>query len=229
MVFAIVLAAGSGSRVGGNIPKQYMNLYRKPVAYYSLNAFYSSPLVDKVILVTGKDYFDLGLEISQKYFGSDILVCTGGSDRNKSLMNGIDFIEEMFGIDEKTIVLTHDAARPFVNERMIEENIAAMNEADACDTCVLAVDTVIEGEGGFASAMPERQKLFYCQTPQTFRAKKLKKLFNELSPEQQATLTDAGKIFYLSGEKVKIVEGSPDNIKITYPKDFDLAKAILRK
>ena len=97
MVFAIVLAAGSGSRVGGNIPKQYMNLYRKPVAYYSLNAFYSSPLVDKVILVTGKDYFDLGLEISQKYFGSDILVCTGGSDRNKSLMNGIDFIEEMFG------------------------------------------------------------------------------------------------------------------------------------
>ena len=229
MVFAIVLAAGSGSRVGGNLPKQYMNLYRKPVAYYSLNSFYNSPLVDKVILVTGKDYFDLGLEISQKYFGSDILVCTGGSDRNKSLMNGIDFIEEMFGIDEQTIVLTHDAARPFVNERMIEENIAAMSEADACDTCVPAVDTVIEGEGGFATAMPERQKLFYCQTPQTFKAAKLKKLYGQLSPEQQATLTDAGKIFYLNGEKVKIVEGSPDNIKITYPKDFDLAKAILRK
>lgn len=229
MVFAIVLAAGSGSRVGGNLPKQYMNLYRRPVAYYSLNTFFNSPLVDKVILVTGKDYFDLGLEISQKYFRSEILVCTGGSDRNSSLMNGVDFIDEMFTIDEQTIVLTHDAARPFVTEKMIEDNIAAMKEADACDTCIGAVDTVIEAEGGFATAMPERAKVYYCQTPQTFRAKKLRELYAALSEEEKAKLTDAGKIFYLAGEKVKIAEGSPDNIKITYPKDFDLAKAILRK
>jgi len=229
MVYAIVLAAGSGSRVGGKIPKQYMNLYRRPVAYYSLKAFYESELVDKVILVTGKDYFDLGLEISQKYFNSDILVCTGGSDRNHSLMNGIDYIEHMFGLDEDTIVLTHDAARPFVSAKMIADNVAAMKEADACDTCISAVDTVIEAEGGYATAMPARQRVYYCQTPQTFKAKKLKELYFALTPEQQATLTDAGKIFFLSGERVKIVEGSPDNIKITYPKDFDLAKAILRK
>ena len=224
-----MLAAGSGSRVGGNIPKQYMNLYRRPVAYYSLNTFYNSPLVDKVILVTGKDYFDLGLEISQKYFDSEILVCTGGSDRNQSLMNGIDYIDEMFGIDEQTIVLTHDAARPFVSEKMIEDNVAAMREADACDTCIGAVDTVIEAQGGFAVAMPERSKVYYCQTPQTFRAKRLRELYNALDEQQKQTLTDAGKIFFLHGEKVKIVEGSQDNIKITYPKDFDIAKAILRK
>ena len=229
MIFAIVLAGGSGSRMRSEMPKQYLNLYRKPVAYYALNAFYSCEKIDKVILVTSNDYFDVGLEISQKYFHSDILVCTGGKHRSESLMNGLDFIEEQFGMDEKTIVLTHDAARPFVSERMILDNIAAMSEADACDTCIPAVDTVIEGESGFATAMPERSHVYCCQTPQTFRAMKLKQLYHSLSEEQKASLTDAGKIFYLCGEKVKIVEGARENIKITYPIDLEIAKSILKR
>ncbi len=229
MIFAIVLAGGSGSRMRSEMPKQYLNLYRKPVAYYALNAFYSCEKIDKVILVTSNDYFDVGLEISQKYFHSDILVCTGGKHRSESLMNGLDFIEEQFGMDEQTIVLTHDAARPFVSERMILDNIAAMSEADACDTCIPAVDTVIEGESGFATAMPERSRVYCCQTPQTFRAMKLKQLYHSLSEEQKASLTDAGKIFYLCGEKVKIVEGARENIKITYPIDLEIAKSILKR
>jgi 2-C-methyl-D-erythritol 4-phosphate cytidylyltransferase len=230
MIFAIVLGGGKGARMNSDLPKQYLNLYqRKPVAYYSLNAFYTCEKIDKVIYVTSNNYFDLGLEISQKYFNSDILVCTGGRHRNQSLMRGIEFIEEQFGLDEDTIVLTHDAARPFVSERMILENIEAMKEADACDTCIPAVDTVIEGEDGFATAMPNRDKMYYCQTPQTFKALKLKNLYHSLSREQKAGLTDAGKIFHLCGEKVKIVEGERTNIKITYPMDLEYAKIIIRK
>ena len=200
MIFAIVLAAGSGSRMGSALPKQYINIYRRPVAYYSLKTFYECKSVDKIIFVTGQDYFDYGLEISQKYFHSDILVCTGGAHRNDSLMNALEFIEEKFSIDEDTIVLTHDAARPFVTEQMILDNIEAMKEADACDTCIPAVDTVIEATDGFASAMPDRQQVYYCQTPQTFRAAKLKQLYYALDEEQKKSLTDAGKIFYLSGQ-----------------------------
>ena len=229
MIFAIVLAGGSGSRMRSELPKQYLNLYRKPVAYYALKAFYEHPQIDKVIFVTSNDYFDLGLEISQKYFHSDILVCTGGKHRNESLMNGIEFIEQQFGLDEQTVVLTHDAARPFVSERMIRENIEAMQEADACDTCIAAIDTVIEGEAGYAISMPDRARMYYCQTPQTFKAAKLKRLYESLSEAQKVTLTDAGKIFHLCGEKVKIVEGDRDNIKITYPIDLEIAKSIIKK
>lgn len=230
MIYAIVLAGGSGSRMHSELPKQYLNLYRRrPVAYYALQAFYNCESVDKVIFVTGNDYFDLGLEISQRYFNSDILVCTGGKNRNESLMHGIEFIEERFGLDENTIVLTHDAARPFVSERMILDNIAAMSEADACDTCIPAVDTVIEGEGGFAAAMPVRDRMFYCQTPQTFRAAKLKRLYHSLDEAQKKELSDAGKIFHLCGEKVKIVEGDRNNIKITYPIDLELAKLMMKQ
>lgn len=230
MIFAIVLAGGSGSRMRSELPKQYMNLYqRKPVAYFALRAFYACEKIDKVIFVTSNDYFDLGLEISQKYFNSEILVCTGGKNRNESLMRGIEFIEEQFSLDEDTVVLTHDAARPFVSERMILDNIDAMREADACDTCISAVDTVIEGEGGYATAMPERQKMYYCQTPQTFKAAKLKRLYESLDETQKQTLTDAGKIFHLCGEKVKIVQGDATNIKITYPGDLEIAKLIIRR
>lgn len=229
MIFAIVLAGGNGKRMRSEMPKQYLNLYRRPVAYYALNAFYSHKKIDKVIFVTSNDYFDLGLEISQKYFKSDVLVCTGGKHRNESLMRGIEFIEEQFGLDENTIVLTHDAARPFVSEKMIDENIAAMKEADACDTCIPAVDTVITGENGYATSMPPREQVYCCQTPQTFKALKLKNLYYSLSEEQKMSLTDAGKIFYLCGEKVKIVQGDRDNIKITYPMDLEIAKAIMKK
>ncbi|MBQ6380617.1 MAG: 2-C-methyl-D-erythritol 4-phosphate cytidylyltransferase [Clostridia bacterium] len=229
MIFAIVLGGGTGARMLSELPKQYLKLYRKPVAYYAINAFYSYDKIDKVIFVTSNNYFDYGVEISQKYFNSDVLVCTGGRHRYDSLMRGVEFIEEQFGLDEDTIVLTHDAARPFVSERMIRENIEAMQQADACDTCIAAVDTVIEGEGGFATAMPDREKMYYCQTPQTFKAAKLKQLFLSLSDEQKAGLTDAGKIFHLCGEKVKIVEGDRNNIKITYPIDLEIAKSIMRK
>lgn len=229
MIFAIVLAGGSGSRMKSELPKQFMPLGGKPVAYYSLNTFFNSDKIDRVLFVTPNSYLELGEEISEKYFSSDIDVLAGGDDRNESLMNAIKFIEKNYSLDENTVVLTHDAARPFVSEKMIEDNIAAMADADACDTCISAVDTVIEAKGGFATAMPERSSMLYCQTPQTFKAKKLKELYYSLSEQQKKTLTDAGKIFFLCGQKVKIAEGSQDNIKITYPKDFDLAEAILRK
>ena len=229
MVFAIVLAAGSGSRVGGDVPKQYMDLCGKPVVCYCLETFLRSPLVDKVILVTGQDYVDFGRELSVKYFDGAVAVCAGGADRNTSLMNALGFIEKVFSLGDDAIVLTHDAARPFVSEKMIADNVAAMDEADACDTCVPSVDTVIEAADGFATAMPARSQVYCCQTPQTFRAKKLRALYEALDEAQKKTLTDAGKIFFLHGERVKIVEGSPDNIKITYAKDFDIAKAILGK
>ena len=229
MVFAVVLAGGNGSRMGADMPKQFIELNNRPVIYYSLNTFENSRYIDKTVLVVPKEYLSLGKEISSKYFSSRVSVCEGGSDRNESLMNAISFIEEKFGADGETVVVTHDGARPFVSERMIKENVEAMKDFNACDTCVESTDTVIEAKGSVAVSMPERKFVFRCQTPQTFRALKLKEYYNSLTDEEKATLTDAGKIFFLKGEKVKIVEGDQNNIKITYPEDLMLAKSILEK
>lgn len=229
MVFAVVLAGGSGSRMGAELPKQFILLHNKPVIYYSLNTFIKSKYIDKTILVVPKEYLDLGKEISEKYFSSEVLVTEGGKERNGSLMNAIGFIEKNFGADEKTVVVTHDGARPFVSERMIKENIEAMSQFNACDTCIQSTDTVIEAKGGIAVSMPERKFVFRCQTPQTFKALKLKEYYNSLTDEEKSTLTDAGKIFFLKGEKVKIVEGAQSNIKITFPEDLTLAKSILEE
>lgn len=227
MVFAVVLAGGNGSRMGSDIPKQFVDLLSKPVIYYSLNTFEKSEYTDKTILVVPKEYISLGEEISAKYFSSSVYVTNGGSDRNESLMNALQFIEENFGAHEDTIVVTHDGARPFVSERMIKENVEAMKEFNACDTCIESTDTVIEAKNGIAVSMPERKFVFRCQTPQTFKALKLKEYYNSLSEKEKSALTDAGKIFFLKGEKVKIVEGDQNNIKITYPEDLLLAKGIL--
>ena len=229
MVFAVVLAGGSGSRMGTEMPKQFIDLNSKPVIFYSLDTFEKSRYIDKTILVVPGEYLSLGEEISSNYFSSSVFVTAGGSDRNESLMNALRFIEENFGADEQSIVVTHDGARPFVSERMIKENVEAMGEFNACDTCIESTDTVIEAKGGIATSMPERQFVFRCQTPQTFKVLKLKEYYNSLSEEEKATLTDAGKIFFLKGEKVKIVEGDQNNIKITYPEDLMLAKSILEK
>ena len=227
MVFAVVLAGGSGSRMGSEMPKQFIDLMSKPVIFYSLDTFLKSKYIDKTILVVPKDYLSLGEEISRKYFSSSVFVTEGGSNRNLSLMNALGFIEKNFGADDETIVVTHDGARPFVSERMIKENVEAMREFSACDTCIGSTDTVIEAKDGVAVSMPERQFIFRCQTPQTFKALKLKEYYYSLSGEEKLTLTDAGKIFFLKGEKVKIVEGDRNNIKITYPEDLLLAKSIL--
>ncbi len=229
MVFALVLAGGSGSRMGADMPKQFIDLLSKPVIYYSLNTFEKSEYIDKTVLVVPKEYISLGEEISRKYFSSRVFVTTGGSDRNESLMNAVAFIEKNFGADDETVVVTHDGARPFVSERMIKENVEAMREFNACDTCIESTDTVIEAKDSVATSMPERKFVFRCQTPQTFKALKLKEHYNSLSEEEKATLTDAGKIFFLKGEKVKIVKGDQNNIKITYPEDLMLARSILEQ
>lgn len=230
MVYGAVLAGGSGTRMNTSVPKQFLMLGGEPVIVHTLRAFVNSPKIDKVILAVPKEHIEKASEIIKKYLGSDIKIVSGGENRNESLMNVLAFIENNFGMDEETIVVTHDAVRPFVSERMIEENVESMSVYNACDTCIPATDTVIESLGGeTVSAMPERQSLYQCQTPQTFKALKLKNLYNSLTAEEKKTLTDTGKIFFIRNEKVKIVMGDVSNLKITYPVDIALAEAILKE
>ena len=157
-----------------------------------------------------------------------INVLAGGATRNETLMNAIRRIDEEGALDDDTIIVTQDAVRPFVTEKMILDNIEAAKRTGACETAFPATDTIVESDDGrLVAGVPDRARLWMTQTPQSFRAKKLRELYESLSGDEKAVLTDAAKIFVIRGEPVEIVMGSRSNIKITYPEDLEMTEAIL--
>ncbi|HAX72727.1 MAG TPA: 2-C-methyl-D-erythritol 4-phosphate cytidylyltransferase [Firmicutes bacterium] len=233
MIYAEILAGGKGSRMGHTeMPKQFLSLGNKPVIIHTVEAFLLNPRFDKIIIVTPKQWIQHTKDIIAKFLPSDrlenICVCEGGSDRNESIMSGIRYIETNFGIHDEDVIVTHDAVRPFLTHRIIEENIDAALEFGATDTVVPAFDTIIVStDDEYVSDIPRRDYMYQGQTPQSFNIKKLTTLYNSLSQEEKEILTDAAKIFVVKGEKVKIVKGEVFNTKITTRYDLKIANALI--
>ena len=248
MIYAAVLAGGIGSRMGADKPKQFLEFGGKPVIVHTIERFIECDAIDRVIVMTPADWCDYTRNLLTQYFGElssgkaeetpdsagkasgeyvRITVAAGGSTRNETLMNAISVIEADGNLDDGTIIVTHDAVRPFVTERMIKENIAAARETGACETAFPATDTIIETDDGrLVASVPDRSRLWMVQTPQTFRAKKLRELYMSLTEEEKEVLTDAARIYVMKGEAVGIVRGESWNIKITYPQDIQVAETV---
>lgn len=230
MIFAAILAGGTGTRMGKiDTPKQFLDLGNKPIIIHTIEKFVINKKIDKIIVLTPKNYISSTINLIEKYIpNNDIIVIEGGKTRNDTLLNSIDYIEDHFGIDEDSILITHDSVRPFVTHRIIEDNIDAAIKYGACDTVIPATDTIVESIGGKTiSNIPVRDNYYQGQTPQSFNINKLYKLINSLTDEEANILTDACKIFTLKGEDVYLVNGEVTNIKITYPYDLRLANSIL--
>ncbi len=231
MIFAAVLAGGIGSRMGGtDTPKQFLDLRGKPVIVHTIEKFAINGNIDKIIVLTPKNFINHTSHLIEEYIpnNDDIIVIEGGKTRNDTLMNSISFIEENFGIDDDSIIITHDSVRPFVTHRIIEDNIEAAKRYGACDTVIPATDTIVESiNAKTIESIPVRDYYYQGQTPQSFNIKKLFNLINSLTKEESDILTDACKIFTLKDEDVYLVDGEVTNIKITYPYDLKLANTIL--
>lgn len=231
MVVASVLAGGSGTRMGTSIPKQYLEIGGLPVIIRSINAFIDNPNVDICTVSVSADFIDYTKELISRYIKTEkgIFVIEGGKTRSDTLYGVLDFMKEM-GLLENSIVLTHDAVRPFINDRIIDENIEAAKKYGAVNTCVPAVDTMLLSEdGSFISAVPDRNKLYHAQTPQSFDAKRLYELIKMLPEDVFSGLTDGCSVFTYFGEKVFLVKGENYNIKITYPDDIKRALSIIEE
>ena len=231
MIFAAILAGGIGSRMGGtDTPKQFLTLGDKPVIVHTIEKFVINENIDKTIVLTPQNYINHTNHLIEEYIPNcnDVVVIEGGETRNDTLMNSISYIEENFGIDDDSIIITHDSVRPFVTHRIIEDNIMAAKKYGACDTVVPATDTIVESVNGMTiESIPVRDYYYQGQTPQSFNIKKLFNLINSLTEEETNILTDACKIFTLKDENVYLVDGEVTNIKITYPYDLKLANTIL--
>lgn len=231
MVYVEILAGGSGKRFGNkDLPKQFMMLGEKPIIIHTIEQFVINPQIDKIIVCTPKDWISYTLDLIKKYIPNNeiIEITEGGTSRNESIMNGLKFIEKKYGINDKDVVITHDAVRPFINQRIIEDNIKAVKKYNAVDTAIPATDTIInQKDNNLIDNIPDRSTLYYGQTPQSFNIKELISLYNSLTLKEKDILTDACKIFVLKNKDVKIVPGETFNIKITTVFDLKLADAIL--
>lgn len=231
MLFCAILAGGMGSRMGSqDKPKQYLLLDDKPIIIYTVEKFLTLSEIDEVLVLCPEMWIESTKDILKEHFGETprLKVLAGGVTRNDTVMRAIDYLDSQFDLDEDAALITHDSVRPFVTYRIIEENIHAMKECDACDTVMPCTDTIVESvEGKYITSIPKRATLYQGQTPQTFKIKKMQQVYNALTEDQRNTLTDACKIFSLNDVPVKLVKGEPFNIKITYPSDLKIAHALL--
>ena len=232
MVFGVILAGGVGSRMGNmEKPKQFLKIGGKPILIHTVEKFLLHDSFQELIVLTPREWTTHTKNILKKYLGERaeaIKVLEGGSTRNETIMNSITYIEDSYGLDDDTLIVTHDSVRPFLTYRIIEENIKYGLEYGACDTVIAATDTIVHSiDGKTITDVPDRSKMYQGQTPQTFGAKKLKELYQSLTSEEKEILTDASKIFVIKGEQVYLVEGEVYNIKITYPYDLRVAESLL--
>lgn len=233
MTYGVILAGGIGSRMGGDKPKQYLTVKDKPIIIYTIEKFLVVPEFEKIIVLCPKQWVEHTKNLVEKHAakaGDKVVVIEGGSTRNETIMNAIKFIDSEGNLNDDTIIVTHDSVRPFVTHRIIMENIAAAKEFGACDTVVPATDTIVEAlDNTVISNIPDRSKMYQGQTPQSFKALKLKNMYDALTEEEKDILTDAAKIFVIKSEKVALVQGETYNMKITYPYDLRVAKSLLEE
>ena len=230
-ITAIVLAGGRGKRMNSSVPKQFLMIKDKPVLYYSLRAFEDS-FIDSVILVTAEEDMEYcQKEIVDKFgFNKVVKIVSGGKERYHSVLNGIKSASEC------DYIFIHDGARPFVTQDMLERLLECVKESKACVAGMPVKDTIkIANEDGYIDTTPKRELVWMIQTPQVFDFALIKKAYLNLEKYEYSILQkgtsitdDAMVVEMLLGEKVKLVEGSYQNIKITTPEDLGIAEGFLK-
>ncbi len=224
-VYGIILGGGGGIRMGGAIPKQFTELSGRPVIAHTLEAFSNHTGINHILVVTHPDHIERTHEIINEYSITKVIdVIAGGEERVDSSYISVKRLK----CHDDDILIIHDAVRPFITRRIIDDCITNTAEHGATVVAVRATDTVAEVDQGFVTAIPERSKLFNFQTPQSFRYKIILDAHERAKKDDFRDTTDDVTLVLRLGLKVKLVEGDYENIKLTTPADIQLAESILR-
>jgi len=238
---AVILAAGSGRRMKSNVAKQFMLLGTKPLIWYALNTVEQSEIIDDCIIVTGADDISyVEREIVEKYGFSKVdSVMPGGTERCFSVAGALQRIAsgKMRVPNMDGYVFIHDGARPFLTDEILRDTYEAVKKYHACAAAVRSKDTVkIADEEGFVASTPDRRFVWSIQTPQVFDVSLAAYAYQEFIKRQEKSgeegiivTDDAGVVELFTDTKVKLVEASYENIKITTPDDIVIAESILRR
>ena len=223
-VACILLAGGSGSRMSGDQPKQFVRIAGKTILEHSLDSLRKHlPLVRIVVTAPFAD-----VDKVARMFKHDSLVqvIAGGLSRQASTLKGLKALAD----DAPHNIVIHDGARPFLDGRTLSDVMEALEEYDAVDVAIPTADTIIAERDGFIENIPKRKHLLRGQTPQAFRYKDLVSCYRTLGEQKLEQFTDDCGVFLACNPdaRVRIVKGSEENIKITYPIDLILADEMFR-
>ena len=211
---ALIVAAGSGSRMGGDLPKQFRLLGNKSVLAHAIDALASHPAIDRVRVVVGEGQQTLAKDALGDRDVGDVII--GGAERSDSVRAGLAAIDD-------GIVLVHDAARPFCPPGVIDRLLEALDKGDGCVPVLPVTDTLAKGVG-MLGQMVDRSQMVRVQTPQAFHVEDLRHAMDQV---RRGKATDESSLLVEAGLKVVTVEGDPMLEKLTSPADWDRAEASL--
>ena len=217
--YAIIVAGGTGTRMGRSLPKQFILLKDKPVLYYTLKTFLESYTDLQIILVLPVEFTDMGQEIIDAYFDKErIKITAGGDTRFQSVKNGLALV------DDEAIIFVHDGVRCLLSKELIHRCYAQAVETGTAIPAIISKDSIrlLTEEGNKAY---DRNKVMLIQTPQTFHSKILLPAFQI---DYKDKFTDEATVVEAYGMKVSLVEGEENNIKITRPIDLLIAESIIK-
>jgi 2-C-methyl-D-erythritol 4-phosphate cytidylyltransferase len=228
-VFAILPAAGLGTRMAGPQPKQFLSLGGVPILIHSLRAFASVPRISHIVVAVRKPELErVQAQITEHGFAGRVQVVEGGDNRQESVAHALGAIQAA----PEDVVLVHDAVRPLIDAATIDRTIDAVQQHGAAIVGLPAVDTIKQVErtahGALITSTIPRESIVYAQTPQGFRFGLLQSAFAEATADGFVG-TDEASVVERAGHPVAVVPGSPLNLKITQPGDLELAEFYLRQ
>lgn len=224
---AIILAGGVGSRMGVNKPKQYLIVNEKPIIVYCLEIFEKHSEIDKIIIVVSDEWKDYVEENVKQYGISKVCgYAPAGETRQHSIYNGLKSTEE--NAPDTTVCIIHDAARPLVSDKIISDCIVGATEDDGAMPVITVKDTVYQSKDGKSiDHLLKRSELFAGQAPESFDFKKYLDIHNSVSDDEIASTAGSSEIAYRHGMKIRLVEGSERNFKITTVEDLETFETII--
>ncbi len=216
----IIVAAGSGKRIGGNIPKQFININGHSILYYTLNRFIASGYYDEYIIVFSKDYLTEGYDLMQAFPHANIKICAGGKERFDSVKNALQLVSEFCNT-----ISIHDAVRPFVTSALLARSLTTVKKYGCAIPGIAIKDSIriLDSEGN--SQTVDRSQLRSIQTPQVFETNKLIIAYEQ---DYRAEFTDDATVFEQAGYSIHLFEGDVNNIKITTPEDLEIVAVRLK-
>lgn len=230
MIYAVLLSGGKGTRMGFNVPKQFIEINNKPLLAYCIEKFVQFKQFEKIIISSPKEHISQTKDLINRFFPQNpkLVVIEGGETRQDTLMNSVHYIEEIDDSDE-IFVINHDAARIFVSTDQIEKCIQHTLKYGAASPIIPSTDVIVETDGNSVSRMPNRYDLVHVQTPQGFELHEYVELFNDLDKDDIDSVHEIIRVYFLKNKHIFLFEGEKSNFKITNLIDLDVAKAIISK
>ncbi len=226
MNVALIFAGGTGQRMNTRAkPKQFLELYGKPIILYTLEHFEDHPEIDGIMIVCLTNWMDELEHLIKRYDINKVIdIVPGGNTGHESIYNGLSALESRCNPDD--IVLIHDGVRPFITQELISANIAKVKECGTAITVEPAIESIVQSDSGdLIDSVPRRNSMYTAKAPQSFRYGMIWEMYQQARKDNRLTI-DSAHLLSVYGIQMHTVKSPPNNIKITAPADYYIFRAL---